>query len=485
MHTIPLPRIGTWAAWRDAARALLAARVPPEDILWDWDGSANELFATDLPPPTTKQVIKVPADFVEMAQWVVWHKDPERFARLYALLWRLRLDKAIIADRADPDLARLRQMEKAVHRCKHKMRAFVRFRDLRTAGPRRSFAAWFEPTHHTVEPNAPFFARRFADMDWMIVTPDVTAKFTDGALTFHEGREKPDLPEDAAEALWGTYFQNIFNPARLKVNAMTSEMPKKYWKNLPEAQYIPDMIAQAEARVRTMAETAPTLEPARVARIREQLQEVAQPASWNILNAGLVACTRCPLHGPATQIVPGAGPHDAPLMIVGEQPGDQEDLAGVPFVGPAGQLFDHLAARAGLDRGAAYVTNAVKHFKFKEGAKRRLHVNPNTSEVEHCKFWLQTEVQLLKPRLILALGGTATGALTGTAAGVMKRRGTVEQTAHGPVLITLHPSALLRMPDSARPQAEADVIADLTLAARMLADMALVKAPVDATARSH
>ncbi|MBU2358853.1 MAG: UdgX family uracil-DNA binding protein [Alphaproteobacteria bacterium] len=472
MISVPLPRIGTWAAWRDAARALLAARVSPEDIVWDWDGSATELFATDMPPPTTRQAIRVPADFVEMAQWVVWHKDPQRFARLYALLWRLRLDKGIMADRADPDLARLRQMEKAVHRCKHKMRAFVRFRDLRSDGPRRSFAAWFEPTHHTVEPNAPFFARRFADMDWMIVTPDVTAKFTDGALTFHEGREKPDLPEDAAEALWGTYFKNIFNPARLKISAMTSEMPKKYWKNLPEAQYIPDLIATAEARVREMAETAPTLEPARVARIHAQLQEVPQPASWNLLTAGLAGCTRCPLHGPATQVVPGAGPHGAALMIVGEQPGDQEDLAGTPFVGPAGQLFDQLAARAGLDRSAAYVTNAVKHFKFKEGAKRRLHVNPNASEVSHCKFWLDTERTLLRPRLTLALGATAMGALTGDAKAVMKRRGTIEDTPHGPVLITLHPSALLRMPPATRPEAEATMIADLQLAVQTLAAFA-------------
>jgi probable DNA metabolism protein len=195
MFTVPLPRIGTWEAWRDAARALLAARVPPEQIVWDWDGTTSELFATDIPPPTTRKAIKVPADFVQMAQWVVWHKDPQRFARLYALLWRLRLEKGIMTDRADAELSRLRQMEKAVHRCKHKMRAFVRFRDLRTGGARRSFAAWFEPTHHTVEPCAPFFARRFADMDWMIVTPNVTAKFTDGDLTFHEGLQ-PCATED-------------------------------------------------------------------------------------------------------------------------------------------------------------------------------------------------------------------------------------------------------------------------------------------------
>ncbi|SEP80941.1 DNA polymerase [Loktanella sp. DSM 29012] len=470
MLTIPLPRIGTWDAWRDAARACLAARTPPEDILWNYDNGEGELFATDLPAPVVRGTVKVPADFVEMAKWVVWHNDPQRFARLYAMLWRLRLDKGLMTDRADADLAKLRQMEKAVHRCKHKMRAFVRFRDLRTGGPRRSFAAWFEPTHNTLEPNAPFFARRFADMDWMIVTPDVTADFNNGKLTFHPGREKPDLPDDAAEELWGTYFKNIFNPARLKVKAMTSEMPRKYWKNMPEAQHIPDMIANAEARVREMADAAPTLAPARVARIREQLNETPQPASWNLLDAGLQTCTRCPLHGPATQVVPGTGPRDAALMIVGEQPGDAEDSLGQPFVGPAGQLFDRLAVQAGLDRDAAFVTNAVKHFKFKHGTKRRIHQNPNRSEVQHCKFWLDTERALVKPKLILALGATALASLTGDGNGLLKRRGQIEVSPDGtPIFVTVHPSYLLRLPDHESAAAETAFTQDLRAATNHLA----------------
>jgi probable DNA metabolism protein len=133
---------------------------------------------------------------------------------------------------------------------------------------RRSFAAWFEPTYHTVEPTAPFFARRFADMDRMIATPDVTAQFVDGNLTFHPGQPKPDLLDDAAEALWGTYFCNIFNPARLKVSTMTSEMPKKYWKNPPEAQYIHHLIAGAEAKVQQMRDSAPIRPPERAAKIQ-------------------------------------------------------------------------------------------------------------------------------------------------------------------------------------------------------------------------
>ena len=273
MYTVPLPRIGTDAAWRDAAKRLIGAATPPEDILWDFDGTATGLFATQTPLPPPARRVKAPQSFVALADTVVWHKDPQRFARLYGLLWRLRHQPGLMSDRADRDLAKLRQMEKAVHRCKHKMKAFVRFRDLRQGGDRRSFAAWFEPTHHTIEPTAPFFARRFADMDWMIATPDVTAQFVDGNLSFHPGQPKPDLPEDATEDLWGTYFCNIFNPARLKVQAMTSEMPKKYWKNLPEAQHISDLIAGAEAKVQDMRDNAPTLPPKRAEAIRRQLKK--------------------------------------------------------------------------------------------------------------------------------------------------------------------------------------------------------------------
>ncbi len=273
MYTVPLPRIGTDLAWRDAAKRLIGAAIPPQDVLWDFGSEMGELFATATPLPPPSRRIKAPQSFIQMADTVVWHKDPQRFARLYAMLWRLRHETGLMQDRADQHLAKLRQMEKGVNRCKHKMKAFVRFRDLRQGGDRRSFAAWFEPTHHTVEPTAPFFARRFADMDWMIATPDVTAQFVDGNLSFHPGQPKPDLPEDGAEALWGIYFCNIFNPARVKIQAMTSEMPKKYWKNLPEAQHIHDLIAGAEAKMQKMQDAAPTIPPERAERIQKQLRQ--------------------------------------------------------------------------------------------------------------------------------------------------------------------------------------------------------------------
>lgn len=455
MRQVSLPRIGTADAWRQAARRLAREGVRPQDVLWRRDGADEaDLFALDAPAALPGAPLSVPRAFVELADTVAWHSDPERFARLYAMLWRLRDAPRLLSDPADAEVARLRLMEKAVRRCAHKMTAFVRFREIGGDGPRRRFAAWFEPVHHTVEPTAPFFARRFGDMDWMIVTPDVTARFESGQLTFTEGRPRPDLPEDATEELWGTYFRNIFNPARVKVAAMKSEMPVRYWKNMPETRHIPDLLASAEARVRAMTEAGPAPVPERAERIGNRLRvaRVAPPMVETLdeLRREMAGCERCPLFADATQVVPGEGPREARLMIVGEQPGDQEDLEGRPFVGPAGKLFDTIAAEAGIDRGATYVTNAVKHFKFKREGKRRLHQPPNRSEIEHCKWWLESEVRIVKPKLILSMGATALQSLTGRREGLMKRRGRIEETGFGPVFVTVHPSFLLRIPDRAR-----------------------------------
>jgi len=476
MHHVSLPPIGTAKAWREAARGFLAAGVPPEQILWGDHAAAPDLFGRENTTPSGGKV-SVPRSFISMAETAVWHSDPERFARLYAFLWRVKDAPHLMADRGDADLAVLRGMEKNVRRCQHKMKAFVRFREIGAPNaPRRSFAAWFEPTHHTVEPTADFFVRRFSDMDWRILTPDVSAIFENGKLTFQEGHPKPDLPEDAGEQLWITYFQNIFNPARLMVKAMQSEMPKKYWKNMPEAAFIPQMIAEAPARARAMAEAAPTLPPVRMDRVQAQLS--AFDSAWDgpmeELPSAIRACTRCPLHCHATQAVPGEGPRDADLMVVGEQPGDQEDLAGRPFVGPAGQMFDRVAAEAGLDRETAFITNAVKHFKFTARGKRRIHQRPETPEIDQCRWWMNAEVAQVQPKLILAMGATAAQSLTGKGTGILKRRGTIEAGPEGiPVLITLHPSYLLRVPDPARrEEAEAQFRSDLAMAARMMAEAA-------------
>ena len=457
MYHMTLPVIGTVAAWRKAARELLGTGVT--DVVWQIADTTPDLFAT-IPVPTLAKspALTLPKDAIAEIETALCHADPERFARAFALLRRLTSGQVRWGDRADPAMLRLLEQAKTVRRAIHKMHAFVRFREVEGEG-RRAFMAWFEPDHPMVEAATPFFARRFGDMDWAIVTPQITASFVNGVLRHDPTAPGTVLPDDATEGLWRTYYANIFNPARLMVDAMTSEMPRKYWKNLPEADLIPGLIRTAGARTAAMQTAEPTKASPRLliqgkAMVQRSLQ-AAPTGELAALRAEAGHCTRCPLHGPATQVVFGTGPQDAPLMIVGEQPGDTEDLTGIPFTGPAGQLFEAEAQAAGLDRAAAYVTNAVKHFKYQPRGKRRIHQRPDAGEVTACRWWLDLERAAIRPRLILAMGATAVASLTGTGKGLLTRRGTVEELTDGtPLFITLHPSWILRQPDPHRQEEE-------------------------------
>ncbi|WP_421990438.1 UdgX family uracil-DNA binding protein [Roseococcus sp.] len=451
MRTIRLRHAADFAEWRDAARTLLLGGVAPHEV--DWRQSEEGLFGEEAPPPPVAPSPRVPPSFLELARAVICHGDPARHELLYRMIARLQVEPHLLSDAMDRDVVAARRLEKAVRRDAHKMTAFVRFRETPAPeGARRRFVAWFEPEHHIVARTAPFFARRFADMDWMILTPRGSASLTGETLrTSEEPAPKPDL-SDPTDALWLTYYRNIFNPARLKVKAMMAEMPKKYWANLPEAALIPELIAGAPARVAAMAEQILREAPAFHARLQARAPVEPELPSQGLAGLREQArnCTRCPLHCQATQTVFGEGPDQAKLMIVGEQPGDQEDLQGRPFVGPAGQVFDDAMRAAGLDRSAAYVTNAVKHFKYELRGKRRIHQSPDAGEVEHCRWWLNQEIQLIQPRLVVAMGRTAVAALTGQTPKLADLRGRVHALDPGRAMIaTVHPSYLLRLPDAA------------------------------------
>jgi DNA polymerase len=171
-------------------------------------------------------------------------------------------------------------------------------------------------------------------------------------------------------------------------------------------------------------------------------------ASWEALMKEARGCRRCELYKCGTQTVFGEGPLDARIVFVGEQPGDQEDLAGRPFVGPAGQLFDQLLEKAGVDRSKTYVTNAVKHFKFVQRGKRRIHSKPDASEIQACRFWLENERELIRPPVTVALGATAARSLIGKVVTISNVRGAPLTLGDGSECwVTTHPSALLRMPE--------------------------------------
>ena len=470
------------AGFRRAARVLLARQIPPEQVAWHtriaptqdmFIDSAAQVAATTVTCSDNDKsdgnapTINVPPEFLALCQTVVLHSDPNRFGLLYRLLWRLVHEPGLRHDPLDADTLKAQHMAQAVRRDMHKMKAFVRFRtvqdDIFQINPQSGplHMAWFEPEHHTVEATAPFFARRFTQMRWAILTPECCIEWDGSSMKHGPGANKQDAPPaDADEALWLTYYQNIFNPARLKLKMMQKEMPKRYWKNLPEAQFISELAAASAQRRTGMIEEAPTVPRRRIpvfaegaaATVRSQtalalgqMQRGERPQTLQALNAAAQACRACPIGEHATQAVCGEGPARARLMVVGEQPGDQEDLRGRPLVGPSGQLFDRALAALGWDRTSLFITNAVKHFKYEPRGKRRMHKTPSQQEAAACMHWLEHEIDIVKPEAVIAWGGTAATALMGRKVAVMSERGQWLTRADGVrVLVALHPAALLR-----------------------------------------
>jgi DNA polymerase len=249
-----------FSSWRETARKLLEGRIAPQNVLWESGGLFESSTLREEPSPT--RVPKVPAAFLDLAQTVSYHSDPARWPLLYRILWRITHggERHLPAIASDPDIAAARLMEKSVRREIHKLHAFVRFRLIETdpESGRERYAAWFEPDHFIVEPGSGFFKKRFSNMDWSILTPKGCAHWTGKSLVFTPGIEKNPIENpDQIETAWLTYYRSIFNPARLKIKMMQTEMPKRYWKNLPEAELIEELIQTSNLRVADMLNEAP------------------------------------------------------------------------------------------------------------------------------------------------------------------------------------------------------------------------------------
>ncbi len=503
-HTAWLRSEDDVAGFRAAARRLVAAGVPPGDVSWHVAAAAeSDLFALADAPDASAMVpvqptdaaghgatatLRLPAAFVDCCERAGLHADPGRFGLLYRLVWRLAYEPGLRDDPLDADRMLADRMARAVRRDMHKMTAFVRFRPLPAPAGEAwpvVHVAWFEPAHHIARATAPFFARRFAQMAWAILTPQCSVRWDGRALSFGPRAQRADAPSaDAGEQLWLTYYQSIFNPARLKLAMMQKEMPRKYWKNLPEATLIHPLAVQAAQRSDHMVAQGPSepvhRRPAASAALRIQygIQHgidhrpgmAAQADAIDTLPAlaqAIEHCRNCPIGALATQGVAGVGAVGARLMLVGEQPGDQEDLHGRPFVGPAGQLLERALAELHWPRDALYLTNAVKHFKYTLSGKRRIHKTPAQREAAACLQWLEHEIELVRPQAAIALGATAARALLGRPVAVTGERGSWQLRPDGlPVLVTLHPAALLRMDPQGFDAALAAWLADLRQASR-------------------
>ncbi|MFN4287655.1 MAG: UdgX family uracil-DNA binding protein [Brevundimonas sp.] len=480
-RNITLAHETDFEGWREGARALIAEGVPPEQARFTVGAGAG-LFDQPVPEASAQtRPLVVPRAYLDLARDVILHRSPDRFDLLYRMLWRLQDERNLMRMEADEDVRDAVVRARNVSRAAHKMKAFVRFRlidgaDHGAPGPGdERWIAWFEPAHRVLERTAPFFARRFSNMTWSILTPDARALWDGHSLRFGPPARPEEVPEgDPMEDMWRTYYASTFNPARLRTRAMQSEMPRRYWNNLPEARLIPELVKGAEARARQMIEAAPTPANTRFAGVvapsvpraglpdalPEMLPEML-PDTLDAMGQALARCRRCPLWRDATAPVAGEGSPAARIMIVGEQPGDQEDLAGRPFIGPAGQVLDAALASAGLARGDVWLTNAVKHFKFTAQGKRRLHRSPDATEIGACSVFLDHERRLIRPKVVVMLGASAASAVLGRKVEVGALRGQRLGLDDGSTgIITWHPAYVLRLPDAQKAAAARQALAD-------------------------
>ena len=463
-YVVHMPEPDDFAFWRERARQLVQCDVPPDRVAWVEPGGNGSLFNHGdkrLPvPDDATRMIRASKRFLSIAKNVAHHSDPERFSLLYAMLWRLQSNPRLMEDKADSQVRRLEDMDKSVRRDAHKMHAFVRFRMVEDEAGNEHYVAWFEPDHHIVRREAGFFVRRFANMHWSILTPRGCIHWDGETLRESGPAQKSDAPQgDPAEDLWRKYYASIFNPARLKIGAMLKEMPRKYWKNMPEAALIPELVAGAQKRESEMVDAG-------------TLEFEDRPETLAAIDKAIHACRKCPIGLLDNQAVMGEGADDAPLMIVGEQPGDQEDQAGRPFVGPAGQVLNAALEVAGIERKQTYVTNAVKHFKYVQRGKRRLHQSPTAKEIDVCRWWHEAERAIVKPKVVLALGASAARAMLGKTVSISKARGEPMVLDDGSELwVTAHPSYLLRLSGDAKAEQERLFAADLAAVKERLAEL--------------
>ena len=396
MRRVVLANETDWEGWRKATRSLVMADVAPEDVRWAV--RAHDEAGDPLREGTGS--FNVSRSLVSIAALAIQAREKSRFDLLYRLVWSAN------AGRTDDDaLRRAQGLAFAVRAEAHRMRTNMRFLSVhgRCVG-------WYEPVHFVLEANAQLIARRFPNLAFTIVTPDGAVQWDGSTLHFAVGARIADDDELRAWKM----------PRDVRVGTAIPEA-----EDLDEAPRPPDRPA-----------LGPVVLPLHTDR---GLREAGDEAS---------GCQRCPLYEPATQTVFGEGPAHASVVFVGEQPGDQEDVIGRPFVGPAGQIMDRAMEEAGIDRRTIYITNAVKHFKFTPRGKRRIHQTPEAPEIQACRFWLDVELVRLRPKLLVAMGGTAARAVLGRAVTITRERGRPIDGPDGQrVFVTVHPSFLLRVPD--------------------------------------
>jgi len=461
-----VPAPADLADWQRICRFLVHAGHAPGVLSFTDAFGEGDLLTGSGEPLTIDEApaLSVPRAFGEAVGQAFYHRSPHRLELIYRVLWRLlHENRDLLEITTDDDTHALLQMAKAVKRDVHKMHAFVRFRKRVGEDGSEHFIAWHRPDHHIVPLATPFFVERFQVMKWSILTPDESVHWDTRELTYGPGVDANPLATDALEDVWRTYYAHTYNPARLAVKTMKKELPVRHWATLPEAQMIPGLIKESAYRTGEMIEK-------RSVSARDFLPEVR---TLETLREAVRHCRGCEIYCNATQPVFGEGPANATCAFIGEQPGDNEDRAGRPFVGPAGQLFDKAIGEVGIERERVYLTGAVKHFKHAVVGNRRLHRNPNSSEISACRPWVLEELKIVQPKMIVCMGVSAAVSILGRQITLHDWRGRFFASALAPnTFVTSHPAAILRTEPDKQEAAYRQFVDELAMVAERLRKLA-------------
>ncbi|HLX01692.1 MAG TPA: TIGR03915 family putative DNA repair protein [Trinickia sp.] len=522
----------SFAVWRHIARALLQEAVAPHEVEWIEAGESAALLTADGAPafaeieakagasatthanlgvtatttanieaeahPNTESATTPAAPTISRTLLVkletaACYRAPDRWAFLYRVLWRWTQGQRSVVSAHDADGARLAKRIEEVDKELQQMQALLRFRRRDPSLGPPEFVGWFDPRHDVLERAAAHFAKRMGRSSWVIATP-YGAAFWDGALLRVDRTTDPEealtslsstgeaATGDAAEALWLAYYESTFNPAYPYEPALPTDLPVRYWKPPADGKAAPPFAVKPLAGIQQTAQAAQTAQTAQAESVVRVPPSEPKPASNALASrpppASLAACKLCGLWRTKAKPIAGAGPVPAAIMLVGEQPGEQDALSGEPFRGAAGELLDDVLRRAGLERASLYMTNAVKHSKWEmletprqtaQGqAVLRVHKTPAPNEVEACGYWLDEELERVQPRAVVAFGATALRALTRQPLNLSEYLG--QTLAHDGRLIvpTYHPAYALRTPDAKlREEIVATLVAALTRAKQL------------------
>lgn len=439
--------------FKSYARYFIAQKVAPSEV--NWGESEPMMFDEHLSKSNLGVVpeLNVPKEFGKIANSLSMLRTTDKWGLLYKILYRLKFEnKNLLQIPSDKDIRQANLYLKSIGRDIHKMHAFVRFK--RAPSDKEAYVAWHKPEHLILRAGAPFFVKRFGDKPWSILTPDESAHWDGKKISFSKGVPFEDFNiTDDWDNVWKDYYRSIYNPTRLNVKMMKQEMAPKYWKALPEAEIIQELIKN----------TPDMLEKAKDAQWLEA--QVDKGANLSELQSQLQKCSACPLYECATQVVPGEGRVDAKIVIVGEQPGELEDKIGKPFQGPSGEILNQCLAELGIKRSEIYFTNSVKHFRFTESSGKRNPKKPTGRQIHACKPWLEAELAQIKPQVIICLGVTAATALTGKRPTLSLERGDSLKTKYSDnTIISWHPSSILRSSGEASKRQLKQLKSDIALA---------------------